>query len=193
MLPQLAGAAVSQVPTKLPQDGIAYTFFSYGNVSSIANNANYGYIRLNGVDPIFQSYSANLDPGQLTQLAVRRHVASSTRLAWNDTQRVPLPGKQDLGERVLFPERPQRPYRAWNILRTIATGHRETNMGLMVKASQAYVVSGVPDYIPYTAVTCNASTLPSCSPTVSDLGLKLLRSHYEQRDGNGTKIGTCSN
>ena len=64
-------------------------------------------------------------------------------------------------------------------------------MGLMVKASQGYVVGGVPDYIPYTAVTCNASSVPACSPTVSDLGLKLLRSHFEQRDGNGTKFGTC--
>src|SRR6202051_1278465 len=36
-------------------DGIAYTFFSYGNVSSIANQSKYGYITLNGVDPIFAS------------------------------------------------------------------------------------------------------------------------------------------
>ena len=32
------------------RDGIGYTFFSYGNVSSIAENPNYGYIMLNGVD-----------------------------------------------------------------------------------------------------------------------------------------------
>src|SRR5262249_38729720 len=36
-------------------DGIAYTFFSYGNVSSLADNSKYGYIQLNGVDPIFAS------------------------------------------------------------------------------------------------------------------------------------------
>ena len=39
-------------------DGIGYTFFSYGNVSSIANSANYGYITLNGIDPIFQTYGS---------------------------------------------------------------------------------------------------------------------------------------
>ena len=44
-------------------DGIGYTFFSYGNVSSIANQANYGYIQLNGVDPIFASYAGG-DPGE---------------------------------------------------------------------------------------------------------------------------------
>ena len=45
-------------------DGIGYTFFSYGNVSSIANSASYGYLTLNGVDGIFHKYGTKIDPGQ---------------------------------------------------------------------------------------------------------------------------------
>jgi len=59
----------------------------------------------------------------------------------------------------------------------------------LVNASNAYVVSAVPDYIPVKAVTCTSTSVPACSPTVADLGMKLLRSHYEQRFGNGTEIG----
>src|SRR6202043_2489266 len=44
-------------------DGIGYTFFSYGNVSSIANNPAYGYITLNNVDPIFASYGPQSSTG----------------------------------------------------------------------------------------------------------------------------------
>ena len=47
-------------------DGIGYTFFSYGNVGSIANQAKYGYIALNNVDPIFASYGPQVQLGSDT-------------------------------------------------------------------------------------------------------------------------------
>ena len=50
--------------TNFGTDGIGYTFFSYGNVSSIANSASYGYLTLNGVDGIFHKYGTKIDPGQ---------------------------------------------------------------------------------------------------------------------------------
>jgi hypothetical protein len=37
------------------KDSVGYTFFSYGNVSKLTNsalNAPYGYLTVNGVDPI---------------------------------------------------------------------------------------------------------------------------------------------
>src|SRR5215470_5319515 len=49
--------------TNFGTDGIGYVFFSYGNVSSIASSANYGYLQLNGVDGIFKTYAGG-DPGQ---------------------------------------------------------------------------------------------------------------------------------
>lgn len=45
------------------KDGIGYTFFSFANLSALSNNPNYGYLTLDGVDPLFNSYSGG-DPGQ---------------------------------------------------------------------------------------------------------------------------------
>ena len=44
-------------------DAIGYAFFSYGNFSPIADKANYSYVTLNGVDPIFHAY----DPTNISQ------------------------------------------------------------------------------------------------------------------------------
>ncbi len=172
------------------QDGITYTFFSYGNVSSLANNANFGYIEVNGVDPIFSSYSGNLDPGQLGNAPGT--IPGNTPCGTTPNA-FPCQESKIWANGFSFPNVRNGLYRTWNILRTIAgTGAPATNVGAMVKASQGYVVGGVPDYIPYVAVTCNATSTPACSPTVTDVGLKLLRSHYEQRDGNGVKLGGCA-
>lgn len=45
------------------QDSIGYTFYSFANVSPLANNADYGYLQVDGVDPIFANYAGG-DPGQ---------------------------------------------------------------------------------------------------------------------------------
>jgi len=50
---------------KNTSDSIAYTFFSYGNVSKLATNTTYGYLMLDGIDPLFDSYNNTLmDAGQ---------------------------------------------------------------------------------------------------------------------------------
>lgn len=46
-------------------DSIAYTFFSYGNVSKLADSTSYGYLMIDGIDPLFASYNnAAADAGQ---------------------------------------------------------------------------------------------------------------------------------
>jgi hypothetical protein len=46
-------------------DAIAYTFYSYGNVSAISTSTSYGYLMLDGIDPLFASYdNAAGDAGQ---------------------------------------------------------------------------------------------------------------------------------
>jgi hypothetical protein len=46
-------------------DSIAYAFFSFGNVSHLAHNANYGYLMIDGVDPLFTAYNGSGgEPGQ---------------------------------------------------------------------------------------------------------------------------------
>jgi hypothetical protein len=176
------------------QDGIAYTFFSYGNVKSLAGSNSFGYIQLDGVDPIFASYSGNIDPGQPTQASQGGLNAGSLPLntpCGTGSAAFPCQESAIWANGFSFPNVRNGNYRAWSLLRVISTGTANTALGLLVKASQAYVVAAVPDYIPYVAVTCSASTHPACSPTVSDLGLKLLRSHYEQEDGNGVELGAA--
>jgi hypothetical protein len=62
----------------------------------------------------------------------------------------------------------------------VSTGTPSTNAIALVKASNKFVVTGIPDYVPAAAVT---------TTTTKELGLKLLRSHYQQKDGNGTNLG----
>ena len=163
-------------------DGIGYTFFSYGNVSGIANSASYGYLQLNGIDPIFQTYGSTLDPGQPT---IAGALPKSTHLPATCAGGA---GAFPCNEALIwkngfsFPNLRNGTYRSWSLLRVIATGTASTNAVALVKASNQFVVSSVPDYVTYTAQTVGGT---------ADLGLKLLRSHYEQRDGAGTQLGAA--
>jgi hypothetical protein len=168
------------------QDGIAYSFFSYGNIKSLAGSSSYGYITLNGVDPIFQSYNVALDPGQLGVTGGQLPLHTPCGATGPD---FPCQESAIWSNGFSFPNVRNGTYRSWSLLRTLATGAASTNLAALVKASNAYVVSSVPDYIPVKAVTCNSTSVPACSPAIADLGLKLLRSHYEQRDGNGLELG----
>jgi hypothetical protein len=156
-------------------DGIGYTFFSFGNVSSIGASANYGYLQLNGVDPLFASYAGAGDPlqpggGQLPK-APPSTVCSGTfpcaeNLLWKNG--------------LSFPNVRNGTYRSWSVIRLIATGTASTNAKALVTASNKVVVSVTPDYVPAVGVQVG---------TFKDAGLVLLRSHYQQKDGSGVLIG----
>jgi hypothetical protein len=64
------------------------------------------------------------------------------------------------------------------MLRVVSNGTPLTNVKQVITSSQKYVVNTTPDYVPFAAV-----------PTTTDLGLKLVRSHYQQKDGNGGNLG----
>jgi hypothetical protein len=159
------------------QDGIGYAFFSYGNVSSIANNPNYGYIALNGIDPIFASYGAGntIDPGQPAGEGV---LPAQANLPASCTTGFPCPEASIWGNGFSFPNLRNGTYRSWSLLRLISTGTPSANAVALAKASNKYVVVNTPDYVPATAVT-----------GTTDLGLKLVRSHYQQKDGNSVLLG----
>src|SRR5246127_1293661 len=167
------------------QDGIGFTFFSYGNVSSIANNTSYGYITLDGVDPIFQSYGAgqSIDPGQPSGSGV---IPGQANLPAVCTTGFPCSEDAIWGNGFSFPNLRHGTYRSWSLLRLVATGIPNTNAIALVNASQKYVVINTPDYVPFKAV----SAVGSLGKTVADLGLKLVRSHYQQYDGANVKLGT---
>lgn len=158
-------------------DGIGYAFFSYGNVSGIANNANYGYITVNGIDPIFATYGG-FDPGQP---ATAGTIPAAANLPANcQPSGFPCSEHDIWAGGFSFPNLRAGLYRQWSVLRVISGGTANTALTQLVTNSQKYVVNNTPDYVPFKAV---AGT--------TDLGLKLVRSHYQQKDGDGNNIGAA--
>lgn len=151
--------------TNFGTDGIGYTFFSYGNISAIANNANYAYLTLNGVDGIFHRYGSTIDPGQPATAGTLPAAANLPAVCAGD---FPCAEKQIWSGNLSFPNLRNGSYRAWSVLRLVSDGTALANVKLLVTGAQSYAVNTVPDFVPAVKVT----TL--------DPGLALLRSHYTQ-------------
>jgi hypothetical protein len=175
--------SVQNSGVNLGTDGIGYTFFSYGNVGSIANKPAYGYITLNNVDPIFASYGpqastgAGYDPGQ--------PAAAGTLPA---PANLPCSGAFPCSEKLIwagglsFPNLRNGTYPSWSIVRLVSNGTPLANAKTLIKDSQAFVVDSVPDYVPATKTV---------GTTTTDPGLLLARSHYQQYDGADTLLGAA--
>jgi hypothetical protein len=158
-------------------DGIGYTFFSYGNVSGIANNATYGYIQLNGVDPIFTSYAGG-DPGQ----PGAGTVPGAANLPGSCSGSFPCPEKSIWTKGLSFPNLRNGTYKAWSIVRLVSNGAGLTAATNLVTHSQQFVVTSVPDYVPASRTVAGGFTDP---------GLLYQRAHYQQYDGAGTFLGAA--
>jgi hypothetical protein len=183
-------------------DGIGYSTFSYGDFSSLSDSSSYGYITLNGIDPIFLSYNGagNIDPGQPNPanyagatagvLPGAKDVIATPAFPLCEDQIWKAPG-------LSFPNVRTGLYRSYAVLRLIASSAASAAIKNLVAASNAYVVTSVPDYIPFTKVTLTTTT-GTCPATTSgaafssDPGFLLVRSHYLERDGAGDLLGTTS-
>jgi hypothetical protein len=169
--------------TNLGLDGIGFTFFSYGNVSSIANNPSYGYITLNNIDPIFASYGpqsstgAGFDPGQPASAGT---LPAAANLPASCGAAFPCPESDIWAGGLSYPNVRNGTYPAWSLERLVSNGTGLTNAKALVLKSQAFVVTSVPDYIPFAKTTAGG---------ITDPGLLLVRSHYQQYDGAGDLIG----
>lgn len=148
-------------------DGIAYAFFSYGNVSAIANQAAYGYLTLDGVDGIFHKYGTTIDPGQPSTPGV---LPAAANLPATCSGSFPCPEKDIWSGGLSFPNLRSGQYRAWSTLRLVSDGFALAEAKLLARGGNAFVENTVPDYVPFTEV----GTL--------DPGLQLLRSHYTQEN-----------
>jgi len=159
-------------------DGIAYGLFTYGNVSGIANNSAYGYIQVNGVDPLFASYSGG-DPGQPGSGTI----PGSQNLPATCSGAFPCP-EQDIWKGGLsFPNLRNGTYPAWAIIRLVSNGTALARSLTVITRSQEFVVSSVPDFVPFKLT--KVTGLPN------DPGLTILHSHYQQYDGAGHLIGAA--
>jgi hypothetical protein len=167
-------------------DGIAYTFFSYGNVAALADSASFGYIQLNGVDPIFQTYNTNYDPGQPT--VAKGRIPGTTETTF------PACENAIWANGYSFPNVRNGTYRAWSLLHLIYNSTQSTPVKNLITAGNLYAVTTVPDYVPAAKVT---TAVGACGGTTAfvDLGLLLVRSHYAQFDGNSPSVllGTAPN
>lgn len=169
-------------------DSIAYTFFSYGNVKAASDtNCTPGichYLKLDGVDPIFHKYvstagGTKLDPGQ-----PNTHYGQVPSAADTPCGSFPCLESKIWAGGLSFPNLRSGQYRAWSILRLISDGATLINVRNLVAASQIYAATTTPDFVPVVAVGGNTSLGFDGDP-----GLQLLRSHYQQVDNAGHKIG----
>jgi hypothetical protein len=184
----------SSVFSTSARDGIGYAYFSYGNVNTsgqvLSDSANYGYLKLNGVDPIWASYGIGkaIDPGEPTgpgQLPSQADLP--TAICANS---FPCPENQIWGGGASFPNLRNGTYRSWSLLRLIAAGTTGTNVQALLTAAQKYAVLNTPDFVPAIKQTITAAE-NSFGYAITDNGLLLLRSHYQQFDGAGVNIGVA--
>lgn len=156
-------------------DGIGYTFFSYGNVSSIGDSASYGYLTLNGIDGIFHKYGSTIDPGQPS---IAGALPTNATLPAACLSAFPCAESKIWSGNLSFPNLRNGSYRAWSVLRIVSNGTALAAANLLVTGSQTYAVNTVPDFVPALKVS-----------TV-DPGLALLRSHYTQEGVAPVNIAT---
>ncbi len=159
-------------------DGIGYTFFSYGNVSGIANSASYGYLTLNGVDGIFHRYGSTIDPGQPSIAGALPSAANLPATCAGGLGNFPCAENKIWSGNLSFPNLRNGSYRAWSTLRIVSNGTALAAADLLVTGAQSYVVNTVPDFVPALKVSS------------TDPGLALLRSHYTQEGIAPVNIAT---
>jgi hypothetical protein len=164
--------------TNYGTDGIGYAFFSYGNVSSIANSASYGYLTLDGIDGIFHVYGTTIDPGQPSTAGELPAAANLPATCAGGAGAFPCAESKIWSGNLSFPNVRNGSYRAWSILRIVSGGTALAAGEALAEASQAYVVTTVPDFI------------PAIKKGTTDPGLSLLRSHYEQEGVAPVNIAT---
>jgi hypothetical protein len=161
-------------------DGIAYAFFSYGNISSIANSASYGYLQLDGIDGIFHVYCTTgtcVDPGQPAG-GVLPAAANLPATCAGGAGNFPCAEGDIWSGHLSLPNLRNGSYRAWSDLRTVSNGAALTLLETLVTGAQTYVVNDVPDFVPAQKVGA------------TDPGLPLLRSHYLQEGVNPINLST---
>src|SRR5215472_8397338 len=150
-------------------DGVAYTFFSFGNVSKITG-ASYGYLTLDGVDPL--GFASQQFP------SCTAPCSEADFPGWTTGSGSNLTGNS-------LPQLRAGNYTAWSLLRLQTTSAASSNVRDLLNTSYQYVVTSTPDYIPAVAT----SAIDHNGKTISDPGVAIFHSHYQQRDGNDAALG----
>jgi hypothetical protein len=155
-------------------DGIGYLSFSFGNASSLQNSPQYGYITLNRIDPLFANY-AGTEPGPPGNGILPGSKKVCGKVGFPCSESAIWSGG------LSYPNLRNGTYDAWTVIRIVTSGTANVaNRQGVVNSSQQFVFLSVPDYVP-------------AKPVLNDPGLQLVRSHYQQLDGNGANLGPAPN
>lgn len=176
------GDVIKGVSTSTTNDSITYAFFSYGNVSSLADSASFRYFTLNGVDPIFHKYVSSpggtaIDPAQPNASIGDIPGSGADLVAAGCANGFPCPETKIWSGNLSFPNLRSGQYRAWSFVRLVSDGAALATAKTLVSKSQAFVASSTPDFVPALPVLAAPTAVP---PVPADPGLPLLRSHYTQ-------------
>ena len=131
-------------------DAIGYAFWGFGNFSKLAASTSYGYLTLDGVDPIAASYTN----GELPACP-----ASGCPVAGGTS----------------FPNLRNGTYRSWSLLRVVTDSATTNptnynNTVALVAAANKLINKTVPDFVPFLA---------SCATTgANEPGLDVYREHF---------------
>jgi hypothetical protein len=147
---------------------IGYIFFSFGNTTTYAGAANYNYLTLDGVDPIYASPTGNQLVPNCTATNCPGTGSSSFWGAGN----------------VSYPNLRNGKYPAWSLYRWLVDGDDSDAYGptALAQFTQNNVDASVADFVPFSTTD------------LSD-GLEVYRSHFLQskvspNNGNATSANT---
>ena len=153
-------------------DGLAYTFFSFGNVSPITGTS-FGYLTLDGNDPLAITGNTNQQLPACTAPCSEADVTG-----WTTGTAPNLTGNS-------FPQLRKGDYTAWSLLHLVTSSI--ANVTDLLTSSYTYVVNSTPDYIPDLATTATDHN----GNTIADPGVEIFHSHYQQRNGLDKTLGTA--
>lgn len=188
---------------KANKDTIGYAFFSFGNVSSIGASPSWGYLMIDGIDPLFADYENNAgNPGQ--------PATPGAPLSWGELPVCTPNGTPDCKRNAIwasgnyYPNLVNGTYPAWSEVRMICdtaapnclTSSDPLGAEALVQNLQFDIHNnnpgGVPDLLPFSDAPSGAL---SFNPPYGDVGF--IRDHfsYLQADDNQnyTNTGVYSN
>lgn len=170
------------------KDSIGYLFFSFGNVSKIAASPSYGYLMIDGIDPLFADYENNAgNPGQ--------PASPSNPLSWGELPKCTPGGTPNCSTSAIwtgssYPHLRDGTYPAWSELRMIcdtADAHCTTSSDsngaeALVQNLQWDIhnqnLGGVPDLLPFA----DGGVATFGNGQYGDAGF--VRSHYSFMTAN---------
>lgn len=156
------------------QNSVGYAFWTFSTFANSCVRANLRYLQVDGVDPLFASYSANpVGAGQFPTCSGTIGSISCTS--------------------VPFTHLVNGDYRTWTIIRMVVASNYTApasgpSVPALVLAAQDQAASTIPDFVPFvfcpSGGTCSPAVVNSSKPegfnppTGVQTGLLAFRSHY---------------